>query len=121
MSSRNIRPAPAAGFSPQAQAHVAFMRFGLGPKMASAARLAAASGAAYDACLREIANPGALLIPDEQVIFNQALINLRPGAAQKPDAVLNSTVRFSISSIAIGVSFSSGAGRARHADHRPSG
>ena len=89
MSSRNIRPAPAAGFSPQAQAHVAFMRFGLGPKMASAARLAAASGAAYDACLREIANPGALLIPDEQVIFNQALINLRPGAAQKPDAVLN--------------------------------
>ena len=42
-------------------------------------------------------------------------------ARKKPDAVLNSTVRFSISSIAMGISFSSSAGRARHADHRPSG
>jgi uncharacterized protein (DUF1800 family) len=91
MKSRKPRPAPAptAGLSPQAQAHVAFMRFGLGPKAESTARLSAADGAAYDACLREIANPQALLIPDEQVIFNQALINLRPGAPAKPDLILN--------------------------------
>ena len=80
---------PYANLSPAEQAHVAFMRFGLGPKADTAARLSAADGAAYDACLREISNPSALLIPDEQVIFNQALINLRPGAAQKPDVILN--------------------------------
>ena len=78
---------PYANLSPAEQAHVAFMRFGLGPKADTAARLSAADGAAYDACLREISNPSALLIPDEQVIFNQALINLRPGAAQKPDVI----------------------------------
>ncbi|MEI6537383.1 MAG: DUF1800 domain-containing protein, partial [Verrucomicrobiaceae bacterium] len=83
------RVTPYANLTPQAQAHVAFMRFGLGPKAESVARIATTDGAAYDACLREIADPGALLIPDEQVIFNQALLNLRPGAAQKPDVVLN--------------------------------
>jgi uncharacterized protein (DUF1800 family) len=49
------------------QAHIAFMRFGLGPKADSVAELAATDGAAYRACLAEVQNPAAVLIPDAQV------------------------------------------------------
>lgn len=49
------------------QARVAFMRFGLGPKFTVAQELSSTDGAALDACLREIANPKALLIPDAEV------------------------------------------------------
>jgi uncharacterized protein (DUF1800 family) len=82
-------PAPNTRLSAAQQAHIAFMRFGLGPKASGASELATVNGAAYNACLKEIANPAALLIPDEQVVFNQALINYRPGAPKKPDVILD--------------------------------
>lgn len=43
------------------------MRFGLGPKAGVSAQLSAADGAALQACMSEIFNPAALLIPDDQV------------------------------------------------------
>ena len=58
---------PKVSLSPGEQARVALMRFGLGPKPGVAPRLAAADGAAFDACMEEIFNPSALLIPDDQV------------------------------------------------------
>jgi uncharacterized protein (DUF1800 family) len=57
---------PNVNLSPGGQARVAFMRFGLGPKPGVAQRLAA-DGAAFQACLNEISNPAALLIPDAEV------------------------------------------------------
>lgn len=53
--------------SPGAQARVALMRFGLGPKPGVAPRLSVADGAAFQACMDEIFNPSALIIPDDQV------------------------------------------------------
>ncbi len=58
---------PKIGLSPGAQARVALMRFGLGPKPGVSPRLAAADGAAFDACVRELLNPAALIIPDADV------------------------------------------------------
>lgn len=47
---------------------VAFMRFGLGPKPGAVTRLGtSSSSAARDACLRELSNPKAALIPDSAV------------------------------------------------------
>lgn len=43
------------------------MRFGLGPKPGVAPRLILTDGDAFQACLNEIYNPAALLIPDEDV------------------------------------------------------
>ena len=58
---------PKVNLSPGAQARVAFMRFGLGPKPGGAPRLAATDGEAFQACQNEILNPAALLIPDAEV------------------------------------------------------
>lgn len=58
---------PKVNLTPGAQARVAFMRFGLGPKAGVAPRLAAADGEAFQACLNEIQNPAALLIPEAEV------------------------------------------------------
>lgn len=58
---------PWGNLKPEQQARVALMRFGLGPKPGVAARLAAEDGAAYRACLKELDNPRALEVPDEQV------------------------------------------------------
>lgn len=58
---------PKLNLSPGAQARVALMRFGLGPKPGVAARLSTEDGAAFQACLNEIYNPATLLIPDDQV------------------------------------------------------
>jgi uncharacterized protein (DUF1800 family) len=58
---------PKVNLTPGAQARVAFMRFGLGPKPGGAPRLAAADGEAFQACLNEIQNPAALLIPEDEV------------------------------------------------------
>lgn len=58
---------PKVALSPAQQARVALMRFGLGPRPGVTARLAAADGNAFQACLDEIFNPAALLIPDDQV------------------------------------------------------
>ena len=58
---------PRVSVKPGEQARVAFMRFGLGPKPGVAARLSAADGAAYQACLNEIYNPAALIIEDAEV------------------------------------------------------
>lgn len=54
---------PIVNLSPGGQARVALMRFGLGLKPGVAQRLAT-DGAAFQACLNEISNPAALLIPD---------------------------------------------------------
>lgn len=58
---------PKVNLTPGQQARVAFMRFGLGPKAGLASRFAAEDGAAFQACLDEIFNPAALVIPDEDV------------------------------------------------------
>lgn len=59
---------PKVSLSPGSQARVALMRFGLGPRPGVAARLSAQDGAAFQACLEEVFNPAALLIPDEEVV-----------------------------------------------------
>ena len=50
-----------------AAARVAFMRLGIGPKAGSLARLGTSATAARDACLRELSNPKAALLPDSAV------------------------------------------------------
>jgi uncharacterized protein (DUF1800 family) len=50
-----------------AAARVAFMRFGLGPKAGALSRLGTSATAARDACLKELNNPRAALLPDSAV------------------------------------------------------
>lgn len=53
--------------TPQNRAHVAFMRFGLGPKPGAAARMGMQPNSALDACLKELRDPAAVLINDPQL------------------------------------------------------
>ena len=54
-----------ANIDPPAQARVALMRFGLGPKAGVTARLSATDGAALRACLNEIYDPAGVVIADQ--------------------------------------------------------
>lgn len=67
MSTSSNRYKPKVALTPGEQARVALMRFGLGPKPGVSARLSAEDGAAFQACMNEIMNPAALLVPDDQV------------------------------------------------------
>lgn len=54
-----------------AQARIAFMRFGLGPKPGSRGRIGTGPDAAYQACLAEL-NAGAAKITDDKVVVRSA-------------------------------------------------
>ena len=53
-----------SGLNPQLQGHMAYMRFGLGPKPDTPAVHWSTSGAAYTALKNELQNPRSVLIPD---------------------------------------------------------
>jgi len=54
--------------TPARRARIAFMRFGLGPKPGGAARIGISTTSAQAACLKELENPAAVLIPDDKVL-----------------------------------------------------
>lgn len=61
-----------ARLTPDTRARVAFMRFGLGPKPGARMRMGTGVDAAYEACLRELNNPRAAEIGDNDVIVKLA-------------------------------------------------
>lgn len=68
-------PAVAGGYSsldPDTKARVAFMRFGLGPRPGSRARIGSGPDSAYQACLAELNNKSAALIPDTEIVVKDS-------------------------------------------------